>query len=67
MSLWTHLRTPVIIQYPPEIASATLAVVLRWAGYAVSGILQPSMELANSAMETCMSFIFATGRASVPR
>ena len=39
MSLWTHLWTPSIMQYPPAIACVALVVVLQWAECAVSGTL----------------------------
>ena len=67
MSLWNHLRTPLTMQYPPAIARGALVVVLQWADCAVSGTLRPSMEVGNSAMEACVSFLFAAGRASEPR
>ena len=67
MSLWKHLRTPLIMQYSPAIARGALVVVLQWADCAVSGTLRPSMEVVNSVMEACVSFLFAAGRPSGPR
>ena len=67
MSWWTILRTPLTMQYPPAIAIGALVVALQWPSHAVSGTLRPSMEVENSAMETCVSFLFAAGRPSGPR
>ena len=67
MSWWTHLRIPLTMQYPPAIAIGALVVVLQWPSHAVSATLRPSMEVVNSAMEACVSFLFAAGRPSGPR